>query len=155
MEKDKLIDIIKEELLKHKVYKTYGFKSNIAHDLYKNPKSIRRFPPHSRAISTPNLDFYVLDEPLDDGGATTLIHADILAYLRTHEGYSLSETAMYIKPITESVIGWVRKDLKNEFYLSESYDWETQVEPYLDYLDEHIAALEKKFSNMKFIPDKI
>lgn len=149
-----VLKIIREELLKNKVYKTVGFQTNRGFDIYKNPKSIRRFPPNSRGISTPNLDFYLVDEPLNDEGVTTLIHADILQYLRKHEGYSLQQTAMYLHPIIDSVIGWTRKGKTNEFYLSESYNWEDQVEPHLDYLKEHINALEEKFPYIKFIPER-
>jgi hypothetical protein len=150
----KIKQIIKEEILKHKVYSNYT-PIKYGFDLYKNPKSIKRFPPEMRAISTPSLDLYVVDEPENERGLNVVIHSDILQYLRKHEGYSLKETAMYLHPIIDSVIGWTRRDKTNDFYLAESYNWDYQIEPHLDYLYDHINKLKEKFPLINFIPKKI
>ena len=115
--------LLNEELIGTIIPKYY--KKEI--EIYKNPPSIKRMTPYSRAVSDRFGNLYIAD-------GYEVIHVDLLLFLIKNNFISISDQRDLFKHFdpedfdedtldyqnTDNILCWIR-DNKNNFYLGESY----------------------------------
>ena len=114
----KLLEILKQLLFEEQLGLMKGKKYD--YSVYKNPKSISLMESSLRAISDKDGNLYVLDH---DG--YEIIHSAFGSWLK-NRGYPIPSKDAVWDNFTKCIC-WQRKRRTNEFYLSESYNYD-QVE---------------------------
>lgn len=146
----KLKDLVNEELIGQ--YDYNHFKS---FDIYKNPKSIKRMEPELRGVSFPNGDLFVIDD------AHHILHNKLRDALNAHgyrcpDSYTKKDVVINIK---KGYIDWQRKGKTNEFYLSESTDFNDTEwfdrDELMPYLEKYVKKVKSRNSQYKFILESI
>jgi len=118
-------------------------------DIYRNPKSISKMFPNSRAISDHKGDLYLLD----DGGISR-VHGEIANSLKRHGYINYSKWGEEVENIKK--LPWQRIKKTNNFKLSTSFP-EIQTLSDNDHktLDKLISLVQKKNPSFKFIKETI
>jgi hypothetical protein len=120
------------------------------YEVYKNPKSIKRMKKELRGISHPNGDLFVIDDNWD------IIHSQLAGWLNGN-GYKTpsiqSKTGM-ATGMKKGYISWQRKGTSNDFWLSESTDFDDKVfdeEELMPYIKKYTKKVKQKNSQYNFI----
>ena len=136
----KLKDLINEEFI--------GELDGI--EVFKNPKSIKRMKGDLRGKSFPNGDLFVVDDAWD------ILHWKLSQWLNRNGYKNLTGGTKdsLVKGIKQGFIEWQRKGKTNDFYLSESTDFD-DVEWFnknelMPYLKKYSKKVKQKNSQYNF-----
>jgi hypothetical protein len=110
-------------------------------EIYKNPKSIKKFEANTRAIATKSGDIYVIDNGYN------ILHKDIVEYLdkKTNEKIKYTKTAY----LTEH-IHLMRYEQTDYFYLSDGY-LDMDIEDDLSFFKETLSSVKQKNPKYTFL----
>lgn len=143
--------VILEELVGKSTARFAKNKYELFH-IYRNPKSIKKFPPYLRAVSTPNGDLYVADD------AFNIIHLDIYKWMYNNINSGLefpSESDEWVaKQATRGFISWQRIMDGEEFFLGETIKQDFIDKNQKEIL-KYIKLIEKKNPKLKFYAEKM
>lgn len=131
-----------KELLNEELVGTY-----IGHEMYKNPKSIKRMVAELRGISFPNGDLFVIDD------ATHTTHSS-LSFGLNATGISIKDNGTMtaiVNLVKKGYIMWQRKGKTNDFLLSESLNKAiTSKYEIMPYIKKNIKKVQQKNSQYNF-----
>ena len=138
----KLKNLLNEELLGEHPY---------GYEIFRNPKSIKRMKSELRAMSYPNGDLYVVND------SSHITHTHFAEWL-IKNGYKMPTNTNRFSGMMDGIkkgyIPWQRKGLTNEFWLSESIQFQFGDYPadeMMPFIVKYTNKIKRKNSQYKFI----